>query len=185
MNVQLPVQMDKAEFLAWAQGREGRFELVGGRVVMMTGSSLWHADIVGNVFELLRTRLDRKRWRVVSEFGLDVGDRTIRYPDVVVMSRSLGKGGDLTTNSPILVIEVLSPSTMKIDFGDKAAEYLRLPSLAAYVIFAQDEAKAWVHVRGAGQLSPEVVEGTSAAIPIPGLGIEIPLAGVYADVEFD
>jgi hypothetical protein len=37
MNVQLPVHLDKPAFLAWAEGRKGRYELVGGRVVMMTG----------------------------------------------------------------------------------------------------------------------------------------------------
>jgi Uma2 family endonuclease len=187
MNVQLPVQMDKAEFLTWAQGREGRFELVGGRVVMMTGSSMRHAEIVGNVYELLRRRLDRKRWRVLGEFGLDVADRTIRYPDVMVLDRGLGKGSDLATNGPVLAVEVLSPSTMKADLGDKASEYLQLASLAAYVILAQDEAKAWVHVRSADPLSPApmVVEGTDASILIPGLGIDLVLADVYADIEFD
>ena len=46
MNVQLPVHMDKTAFLAWVQGREERYELVGGRVVMMTGASRTHGILV-------------------------------------------------------------------------------------------------------------------------------------------
>ena len=47
MNIQLPAHMDKPSFLAWLQGREGRFELVDGRVVMMTGGTMAHGLIAG------------------------------------------------------------------------------------------------------------------------------------------
>ena len=50
MNVQLPLQMDQQAFLAWVQGREERYELAGGRVVMMSGGTMWHGLVVGNVF---------------------------------------------------------------------------------------------------------------------------------------
>jgi Putative restriction endonuclease len=49
MNVQLPTHMDKAAFLAWADGREGHYELVGGRVVMMVGASRAHGIIIRNL----------------------------------------------------------------------------------------------------------------------------------------
>ena len=55
--------------------------------------------------------------------------------------------GDDTATAPVLAAEVLSPSTAAIDLGDKAAEYLRLPSLAAYLVFAHDEVKAWAFMR--------------------------------------
>src|SRR5262244_1107423 len=87
MNIQLPAHMDKPSFLAWLQGREGRYELVGGRVLMMTGGTMAHGLIAGNVFQMLRARLDRKTWAVLTEFGVDVGPGSIRYPDVVVVDR--------------------------------------------------------------------------------------------------
>jgi Uma2 family endonuclease len=188
MNVQPNLQMDKPTFLAWVQGREERYELAGGRVVMMTGGTIWHALIVSNLMEQLKARLDRKRWRVVTELGVDAGPGTIRYPDIAVIEfPGSAKGRDQTIKTPVLVAEVLSPSTMKTDFGDKAAEYLRLPSVAAYLLFAQDEVKAWAHVRGSEQppLGPQVLEGNEATIAIPALGIELSLADVYADIEFD
>jgi Uma2 family endonuclease len=184
MNVQPDLQMDKAAFLAWVEGREGRYELAGGHVSMMTGGTMGHGLIVGNLFELLRALLDRKRWVVVTEFGVDVGPRTIRYPDVVVDHPGAGLK-DLTAKAPALVAEVLSPATAKIDLGDKAAEYLRLPSLDAYLVLAQDEAKAWVYIRGSEQFpAPEVITGADAAIHIPALGIDLPLADIYAGIEF-
>ena len=73
MNVQPDLHMDKAAFLAWVEGREGRYELAGGRVLMMTGGTMAHGLIVGNLFDLLRARLDRKRWVVVTELGWTSG----------------------------------------------------------------------------------------------------------------
>jgi len=139
----------------------------------MAGGTMWHGLVVGNVFELLRTRLDRKRWVVLTEFGVDVGPRTVRYPDVVV-DRPGAKGRDLTAKAPALVAEVLSPSTMTIDLGDKAAEYLRLPSLLAYLVLAQDEVKAWVYIRNSDQFpAPQVVAGEDATISIPALDVDL------------
>ena len=69
MTIQPHLQMDNATFLDWVQGREGRYELAGGRVVMMTGGTMAHGLIVGNLFELLRARLDRKQWLVLTESG--------------------------------------------------------------------------------------------------------------------
>jgi Uma2 family endonuclease len=185
MNVQPDLQMDKAAFLAWVEGREGRYELAGGRVLMMTGGTMGHGLVVGNLFELLRARLDRKRWVVVTEVGVDVGPRSIRYPDVVV-DHPGAKRRDLTAKAPVLVAEVLSPSTTTIDLGDKASEYLRLPGLAAYLVLAQDEVKAWVYVRGSEQFpAPEAIAGEDATIRIPALGLDLPLIEIYAGIEFD
>jgi Uma2 family endonuclease len=185
MNVQPDLQMDKAAFLAWVEGREGRYELAGGRVQMMTGGTIGHGRIVGNLFALLHARLNRKQWVVMADAGVDVGPRTIRYPDVVVDHPGAHRK-DLTVKAPVVVAEVLSPSTAAIDLGDKAAEYLRLPSVTTYLVFAQDEMKAWVFARSSNQLpAPEVIAGADAKITIPALGLDLPLADIYADIEFD
>jgi Uma2 family endonuclease len=84
MNVQLPVHMDKAAFLAWVQGLEGRYELANGRVVMMVGASRAHALIVRNLLALLQGQLDSQLWTVLADFGIDAGPETLRYPDVMV-----------------------------------------------------------------------------------------------------
>jgi Uma2 family endonuclease len=178
MNVQLPVHLDKRAFLAWAQGREERYELVDGRVVMMARASRHHGLLVLNIAMLLRRQLDPTT--VFADFGLDAGPKTVRYPDIMV-DRA---GGDYTTSDPVLLAEVLSPSSESLDLGDKPTEYLRLPNLAAYIVFAQHEPKAWVWLRAASGFSPgaEVVVGIDAAINIPALGVVLPFVEVYAGV---
>lgn len=84
MTVQLPLHMDKAAFLAWAEGRQERYELVEGPAVMMTRPRCAHAIIVGNLIVALRRRRDSRKWAVIAGFGLDAGPRTLRFPDIVV-----------------------------------------------------------------------------------------------------
>src|ERR1700674_1428904 len=184
MNVQLDLRMNKSEFLAWVRTHEGRYELAENRVVMMTGGSRGHAVIVRRLATALERRLDVNRWTVLtSDFGVDLGPSTVRYPDVVVDVIG-GQFTDLTATAPTLIAEVLSPSSAKDDLGAKAADYVRLPSLLVYLALAQDQAKAWVWTRDAAGFSPtpHVVAGNSALIQISALAIELPLLEIYAGV---
>jgi Uma2 family endonuclease len=183
MNIQPNLRMDKARFLAWVQANEGRYELAGGRVVMMPGASRIHGRIVTNLVMALGRGLDRRQWDIIAEFGLDAGPETLRYPDVVVDRADSGDKAHAAT-APVLLAEVLSPSTAEIDLGDKAAEYLQIQSLLAYMVFSQDEPKAWIWVRANDEFSPgpEVLFGTEAVVRIPALQLALPLADVYAGV---
>jgi len=186
MNVQLPVHMDKPSFLAWLQGREGRYELVDGRVVMMVNATRAHGMIVSNLLVLLCNQLDPKIWTVIADFGLDAGPKTLRFPDLVV-DRAGGSATDYTATAPSLLIEVLSPSTARFDLGDKASEFLRVPTLAAYVVLAQDEKKAWVWIREGESFpsGPRVIDDGNAVIQINALKLALSFSEVYAGIEMD
>jgi Uma2 family endonuclease len=185
MNIRPDLRMSKAAFIEWDAGEGQRCELVGGRVVMMPRPSENHGMIVMNLGVLLRTRLDRKQWTVIAEFGLDTGPETLRYPDIVVYPAG-SSGNSYTTSTPILLAEVLSPSNAETDFGDKAAEYLELPSLLTYVVLSQDEPKAWMWSRPSMSAlfgGPKVISGAENVIPVSGLMLELPMAEIYAGVE--
>ncbi len=184
MNVQLPVQMDQQAFVAWVQGRDERYELDRGRVIMMTGGSREHWQITLNLATVLASRLDPDRYMVLPEFGIDLGPSSMRFPDVVVDVAGDTRG-DLTATAPVLIAEVLSPSSERTDLGDKAAEYLRLPSLLAYLVVAQDEMKAWVWTRGPANFpaSADVLAGPDAVVRIDRLKIDLPFAEIYDRVR--
>jgi Uma2 family endonuclease len=109
----------------------------------------------------------------------------VRYPDIVV-DRAGGDGGDYITTAPALLIEVLSPESAATDLGDKSTEYLRLPDLQAYIVFSQDEPKAWVWERTNEKFvpGPEIVERIDSAVHVAALGAELTMAEVYAGVRF-
>jgi len=180
MNVQTNLRMDKTTFLAWVQERDERYELDEGAVVMMTGGTRGHALMIRRLAAALERRPDATRWSTLtSDFGVDLGPKTVRYPDLVVDVAG-GPLQDLTATAPVLIAEVISPSSATDDLGDKAAEYLRLPSLAAYLVLAQDEPKAWVWVRGESGFSPGPrVIGEDGTIVIPSLRIELPMTEIY------
>jgi len=182
MNVHTQGAMDSMAFLAWAEGREGRYELVDGRVAMMTGGSVGHALVVRGLSNALDRRLAGTRWiTLTSDLAVKIGARTIRYPDVVVDTTG-GNLRDLTASTPVLIAEVLSPSSVTVDLGDKAAEYLRLDSILAYLVLSQDEPKGWVWVKNGPEfIGPKVVAGDEAVIQIAPLSIELPLAEIYRD----
>jgi Uma2 family endonuclease len=184
MNVQSHLRMDKPAFLDWVQGREGRYELAGRRVVMMTGGSRAHAEIIKNLVVLLHERIDRRKWTVVADFGVDLGPETLRYPDVMVISRGAARNS-LTVTAPLLIAEVISPSSATLDLGDKATEYLNLPSLCGYLVFDQDEPKAWAWLRTPDGFKPgaEIISGPAGIICVPPLEIELALSDIYADLE--
>jgi Uma2 family endonuclease len=181
MNFQPNLRMDKAAFLAHMQATEERCELAGGRVVMMPGASRVHGRIVRKLVIALTNRLDPLEWEVFWKFGLDVGPETLRYPDVLV-DRADSGDKDYATATPVLVAEVLSPSTAEIDLGDKAAEYQHIPSVLAYLVLSQDEPKAWVYLRAEDRsmLAPEQITGIDAFIRIAALNLELPMGEIYA-----
>ena len=116
---------------------------------------------------------------------MDAGPETLRYPDIVV-DRAGGRAKAYTAAAPVLVAEVLSPSTAEIDLGDKRSEYLQIPSLLAYVVLSQDEPRAWIWTpkEGGFMLEPEILDGTESTIRLAALKVELPLLELYADVEF-
>jgi len=183
MNIQLPVQMDKPEFLAWVERQEARYELSEGRVVMMVGASAAHGLIVGNLIAILKGQVDPKEWWVIPDHGLDLGPKTLRYPDIVI-ERAGGDRKRRTATAPILLAEVLSPSAADVDLGDKAAEYLQLSTLATYLVFSQDEPKAWMWTRREQGFPPApiVVKGEDKIIQVPALRLMLPMGATYAGV---
>ena len=186
MNVQLPRRMDKAAFLHWVQGRDDRYELDRGRVIMMTGGSRAHWQITFNLAKALDARLDPNKWAVLPEFGVNLELESIRFPDVVVDIAG-ETARDLTATRLVLIAEILSPASERVDLGDKSAEYLRLPSLTAYLVFAQDQMKAWVWTLGPTGFpaGPEVLEGDGAVVRIDALDVDLPLRDVHARVRMD
>jgi Uma2 family endonuclease len=126
-------------FLNWHERQEARYELVGGRPMMQAGATRAHERIVKNVFRELERQLDPDRYDVnKSDFAVRIdaedGLAGIRYPDIVVDEQT-AQGKDLIAVNPVVVVEVLSRSTEKVDLEIKPQEYGSNPSLLCYIVF--------------------------------------------------
>lgn len=184
MNIQSKYPTTPDEFLRWNEGREGKREFVNGRVVeMMINVTRNHFFLASRLLNQLSNQLGLVDYIVGSaDFGVKT-DAGIRYPDILVEAAG-GPGQDLATSNPILIAEVLSPSTMASDFGPKASEYLAIPSLQHYLTVSQTEARVWVWTRdadGAWQ-KPEIVEAEAVALALDGQAISIDIKALYLGI---
>lgn len=184
MNIQAPPIRDADDFLRWNEGREGRYEFVRGRIVdMMVRVTRSHVHVASRLTLALAARLDLERFLVGSA---DFGIRTpvgIRYPDVFVDGAE-GEARDLAAREPVFVAEILCPSTMAVDFGPKAEEYMGIASLLHYLVLSQDEPRVWLWKRSEGGVfeAPEMIAGRDETLALDGLGLTIPLAELYRGV---
>ena len=187
MKTRLDLKLDKRAFLQWAEGREGHYELKENRVVMTTGGTKGHAFITQEITYALRRRLDPAIWRVTAtDLAVAIGE-DIRYPDIVV-EPARSEWSALFTDTPVFLAEVLSPSSLALDFRDKATEYMSLPSLEAYLVAAQDEPRLWLWQRpGQGDsrafpVAPQEIAGLDATFSLTALGVSIQLKEIYARI---
>ena len=179
---------DPDAFLRWASQRpreEGRYELSRGVVtVQMSNVTAEHNRIATNILVWLATSLDRDLYEIGPG---DLNTRTpfgVRSPDVFV-SEPVTARKALAADHPLLLVEVLSPSSEGRDFTEKRDEYLAIGSLQAYLICSQDEPRIWIFARGLDGRWPDrpvMIEGRDSVIALSGLGLALPMAVVYRGI---
>ncbi len=180
MNVALRPAMTREEFLDWDGHQRGRWEFDGVRPIAMTGGLLNHNRITINILFALRSRLRGTSWEV---FGADAGIATtgnaIRYPDALVAPN--GQTGTVKlVADPVVVVEVLSPSSERTDRFVKAKEYGATFSILRYMVVESRGIGIMAHHRRAadeGWTITPLLAGDVLALPE--FGIEIPIADIY------
>lgn len=186
MNVQSKMPTTPDEFLRWNEGREGKREFVNGKVVeMMINVTRNHADIAANLIQLLRGQLGRREFSVGSA---DFAVRTpngIRFPDVFVDRKTaVALGTDLAAVEPVILAEILSPSSLARDLHDKWNDYRRVPSLVHYLVLSNEEPRVWLSTRtGDAWRELETFAGLDEIVFLPDFNVSLPLAEIYDGVE--
>ncbi|HEY4211102.1 MAG TPA: Uma2 family endonuclease [Steroidobacteraceae bacterium] len=138
------------EYLQLEESSAIRHEYVAGEIFAMSGASRAHNDVAGAVFAAFYAHLRGGPCRAfINDFKvrLKVGrDDVFYYPDVLVACGAYAAKDDHLTD-PKLIVEVLSPSTQRIDRREKALNYRAAPSLEEYVLVAQDSPLVIIHRR--------------------------------------
>lgn len=186
MNARVFIPVDKAAFYRFiAKEPEGRYEFERGRIVQqLTGGTQKHFRIAQRFLLALIAQVDPKRWIALTDWGVETS-KTVRYGDVVVFPTG-ESSANLWTSNPALIVEVLSPSSVARDMDVKPIEYRSLPTVQAYIVASQDGAACLAWIRGAdGTFPAQPVEYAAGdVIAVPSLGVAIPLADIYAGIDF-
>ena len=134
------------QFVDWAETQLGdeRYELVDGFIYAMGLEAIEHGRAKGEVFASLREALKGSPCEAhVDSLGIRTSEFGYRVPDVLVDCGVVPPGG-YYADKPVVVVEVVSPSTEALDVTDKRSEYLALPSVRHYVVIFT-EAKTVFH----------------------------------------
>ncbi len=173
--------MTLAAFLDWEARQRTRYEFDGFHPYAMTGGSADHSRVQRNLIMALGSRL---RERPCEAFGSElkiVAAGSVRYPDAFVTCTPV-QGKATFVTDPVMVFEIISPSTSGVDRIIKKQEHRDTPSIQRYVILEQDRQAAMVFSLDHGDWAGHVI-ANDADIAMPEIGISIPLADLYVGVE--
>lgn len=164
------------DFLSMEDKTDTRYELVDGRIVAMAPPSEAHGTIVANTIIALGKRLPRG-CRAVSEAGirpLSGADWNYWQADVIVTCTGRARDGEGLA-APVLIVEVLSPSTLEHDRGRKVPDYVKLPSVQEVLLIDSVERRVqlWSRVAegwfvrdqvGSGELQLSCIQGAAVSL---------------------
>ena len=172
------------EYLAFEETAEVRHELVDGVLFAMSGGTDAHNLITGNLFLDIAGPLRGKCQVFQGQMKLKVAHQVSGdgyYPDIMV-SCSPGDRERLFRKEPVLLIEVLSDSTERIDRGEKRINYLQIPSLQEYVLVAQDAPRLEVmRRRNAWSVEHLFMDDT---LVLESVGLSLPVQNIYQQIRF-
>jgi len=174
------------DYLAGELVSKVKHEYVGGRVYAMSGETANHSGVASNFQRVAGNGLLGSNRRAFT------GDLSIRiervegvtyyYPDGSVVCGPVD-GQAQFTEDPVVVLEVLSPTTRRIDETSKLQGYLSLESLQVCLLAESDEALVTVYRRKEDHFAVEIFAGREGAIPLPEIGIELDLGELYRGIE--
>ena len=180
-------RMTLEEFDAWQPHQDVRCELVDGLVFAMTGATFAHDIVVGNLFLTIGNGLAAKGSHCrpfTADIGFKTGPATLRRPDLAVYCPPFDLQATRSTE-PVLVAEVLSPSTERVDQMAKLQEYRAAASLHTILILAPDliEIGIWRRQMGDAWQFDSITDDASAALDLTAFGFSIAVRAVYAGAE--
>lgn len=173
--------MTLAEFLDWDDGTDRRYELVDGFTVMMAPATEVHGELALALGAEIRSRL-KPPCRVISEAGIAILDRADSFyiADLAVTCAPRETGRRMIPE-PVLIVEVLSPSTSQVDRWRKVADYRALASVLEILVVFSDERRVELQRRSADGWRVEDLIG-QAALTLACCASPIPLDALYADL---
>jgi Uma2 family endonuclease len=183
MNITLPIRrLTVDEFLAWSvRQTEGKYELIDGTVVMQQSQQWGHSKVKFEVALVLREAI--KRAGVACYVASDgptvrIGKHKAFVPDALVAPLPEPELDSLEIADPIIVVEVLSPSTARTDATTKLIGYFKVASVQHYLIVDPQRRTVTHHKRGSGTaVKTRIVRKGVMALNPP--GIKIDLADVF------
>ena len=175
MNVALRPAMTVDEYLAWSERQSERLrtELINGQIVTMPSERLLHSRIKGIVYLALREAVRAANLpceALPDGPAVQIDLHTAYEPDAMVYCGEAPAPDSLLITSPVVVVEVLSPTTRHTDTSAKLIGYFKLPSVAHYLIIDPDTRTVTHHGRSG---TPNLLSAGPLHLDPPGLDLTV------------
>ncbi len=165
---------------------EVRHEYFEGEIFAMAGASKSHNVLAQNLVAGLRAALRGKGCQTFMEDVRLVMKENVHYvyPDVLVTCDPADRRDAYLVRHPVLIAEILSPSTAEYDRTEKFANYQKMPSLRHYLLVSQTAwVVEWFRRDEAGQWIYTLLHEPTGVLEIPDLGLVLPLRELYEDTD--
>lgn len=186
MVVERVRQMSVEEFLDFAESKEEWYEYIDGELRPMTVPTFRHNIIGNNIAFGLRTLLAGRKCQTLGMGqGVRAGETSLLVPDVCVVCEepALEFNTRILLN-PVLVGEVISSSSVKIDRGAKRDYYFDVPSIEIYLVVDQQRLLVELHTRDGAGWRIESYANIDEEVPLEALNCSLALRDIYRNVEF-
>ncbi len=173
------------QYLEAYEGAPGRYELVDGEVVKMAAETVLHVRLKGRVFRALADSIGRKSLKCEAfqdGISIKISKKTAREPDVSVQYREVLSDTSLLLTNPVIVVEVVSPSSTKTDEHEKLAEYFSIPSIMHYLVVWPKQRYCYHHKRiDDNKVLTTIVRSGSIEFDPPGFSISFD--SIFGEVD--
>lgn len=186
-TIKRPYTLD--EYRALEEKAEGRSEYRDGEIVPMPGGTLKHSRIGRNILTYLTSVLRDTQFEPInSDLRLWIPEhRRGVYPDVMIFEGEPQLNNDRLDEvlNPILIVEVLSPSTADYDRQNKFRMYRSIESFSEYLLVEQDEAFVERYSKQSQGWLLNEFKGLEQSISLDSVRMELPMAEIYRGVVFE
>ena len=163
---------------------ETKYEFVDGKVYMLAGGTADHSAINGNILTALKNALRGSQCRVHgSDLKVRLSEKRFVYPDISVSCDPRDRGKITVMEYPILIVETLSPSTETYNRTRKFSYYRACKSIQEYVLVDTQTQAVEVYRRDQEPFWKFSAFEAGDFVELASLGIRIPIAAIYEDVE--
>ena len=167
----------------YADSREPRYELIEGKIFAIVGASGKHILIAGNLHTALNVHLKGKKCVPFMEsLKVYIDDSNYFYPNLVVDCDYDDSLPDYASQ-PVMVVEVLSPSTRKFDLTTKFEQYIKIQSLQEYVLIEQSAMQVSVFRRNQAWAVTHYF--ADDVVVLESIGLHLPIEEIYERIVFD
>jgi len=176
------------EYFVIDEASDVRNEYFSGYIIAMAGNTPEHIDIVDNLAFAIRQEIGERPCRArTNMLRVKSSESAYVYPDITVTCGEpiyLPTSPKTLTNT-IVVIEVLSETTQKLDRGEKSVNYRKLEALQQYVLVSQNEPRIELYTRMAnGHWELIDLSGMDATLELTAIDVAVPFELIYQDIDF-